>query len=202
MSSNKNILLATRPIVPPWDEASKNFAYFLGKNITGFEVTLMGTPTLLPALPANAHVAPVFTRSHFALPEKLRFFWYLFTHRKTFDITHYLFTPTKQNSSLIRNFLLPTQGKTIQTVATLREDLYSPEELRSMLFADRIVTYTDRSKQKLERLGFTNAERIYPGIDLSLYSPQPKDQKTLEALNLTHEHTIVIYPGLPHSHSF
>ncbi len=30
---HKKILLATRPLVPPWDEASKNFAYFLAKHI-------------------------------------------------------------------------------------------------------------------------------------------------------------------------
>lgn len=191
----KNILLATRPITPPWDEASKNFAYFLGKSITGHQLTLLGTETPLPELPANSSVIPVFKKSHLTATEKMRLFWFLFCKRNSFDITHYLFTPTKQNSFFIKNFLYPTRGKTVQTIATLRSDLYSPEELKSILYADKLVVYTDQTKKKLTDLGFTNVTRIYPGIDLTLYRPQPKNDSFLASLGLTKEHVLALYPG-------
>jgi len=62
--SRKTILLATRPLVPPWDEASKNFAYFLAKSITKHQVTVFTTPTPLPDLPGNVIQDPRYTGAH------------------------------------------------------------------------------------------------------------------------------------------
>ncbi|MEK9151106.1 MAG: glycosyltransferase family 4 protein [Patescibacteria group bacterium] len=192
---HKNILLATRPLVPPWDEASKNFAYFLGKEIRDNELTLLTTKESLTGLPASVRQESIFSSGHFSLKAKYELLRYLRKARGQFDVTHYLFTPTKQNTGLIRWLARPTHGKTVQTVATLRDDLYSPEELRQLLFADRIVTYTDRSKQTLEHLGFRNVTRIYPGVDLERYQPQPKNQEILTRLGFAAEHFIVVYPG-------
>lgn len=191
----KHILLATRPLVPPWDEASKNFAYFLGKSISDHHLTLLGTTTPLSKLPSTATVEPVFHHSHLNNAEKARLFWFLWKNRNTFDVTHYLFTPTRTNSFLIKNFLLPTKGKTVQTIATLRTDLYTQEALRNILFADKLVVYTDQTKASLENLGFNNVSRIYPGIDLDLYRERPKNETFLHSLGLERDHILAIYPG-------
>ena len=191
----KKVLLATRPLVPPWDEASKNFAYFLGRQVANHELTLLTTKEPLTGLPASVHQAPIFTTGHFTLQSKIALFRYLRKARQHFDITHYLFTPTKQNTSIIKYLAKPTRGKTIQTVATLRSDLYSPDELKALLFADHLVVYTDLSKQKLERLGFTTVTRIYPGIDLDRYRPNPKSAEALQLLGCTAEQFVVVYPG-------
>lgn len=190
----KKVLLATRPLVPPWDEASKNFAYFLGREVQNHDLTLLTTPEKLSGLPENTHEEAIFENGHLDLRAKFKLFSYLRKTRASFDITHYLFTPTKENTSLVKWFARP-KGKTVQTVATLREDLYSERELRSLLFADKIIVYTDLTKQKLERLGFTNVTRIYPGIDLERYSPQAKNPALLTELGLKPEHFIVLYPG-------
>lgn len=191
---SKKILLATRPLVPPWDEASKNFAYFLGKEVRNHELTLLTTPEVLLELPDSVQQVPVFQTSHLDFAAKLRLFSYLRKSRHAFDVTHYLFTPTKQNTRLIK-WLAQPSGKTLQTVATLREDLYSSEELKSLLFADRIIVYTDLTKSKLERLGFDNVTRVYPGIDLDLYQPRAKDQTVMATYGLTTDDFFVIYPG-------
>lgn len=191
---SKKVLLATRPLVPPWDEASKNFAYFLGKEVQNHPLTLLTTKEKLLDLPTSAHEEAIFENGHLDFNAKLKLFSYLRKVRKSFDITHYLFTPTKQNTRLIKWFAKP-QGKTVQTVATLREDLYSANELRSLLFADKIIVYTDLTKQKLEHLGFNNVTRIYPGIDLERYSPTAKNPSLLTQLGLKPEHFVVLYPG-------
>lgn len=192
----KKVLLATRPIVPPWDEASKNFAYFLGKTVVGHELTLLGThDASLPELPATAALAPVYRSAHFGLREKANLFRYLRGNRGAFDITHYLFTPTRLNIGVIRALARPTAGKTIQTVATLRTDLYSPRTLRGLLFADQITVYTDATRQKLNNLGLTNVERIYPGIDLERYQPCAKSQAVLDTYGLSADDFLVVYPG-------
>lgn len=191
----KNVLLATRPIAPPWDEASKNFAYFLAKSVSGIGITVLTAGEKLPELPDTVTQEPLFASAQFTFGAKLKLLRYFFNHRGDFDVTHYLFTPAKRNAFLLRNFVHPTRGKTIQTVATLREDLYSPEELKRLLFADIIVVYTDRSKKRLEDLGFGNVHRISPGIDLSLYRPADKDATLLEEFRFSKDDFIVIYPG-------
>lgn len=192
---HKKVLLATRPLVPPWDEASKNFAYFLGREVRDHDLTLLTTNQHLGDLPSSAIEQPLYQGRYFGFFEKLTLLNYLQTVRQEFDITHYLFTPTWINTALIKYLAHPKRGKTVQTVATLREDLYSDRELESMLFADRLVVYTDKSKQKIESLGFHNVERIYPGIDLVKYAPQPKFDALLQSFGLTQEHFIVMYPG-------
>ena len=191
----KNILLATRPLVPPWDEASKNFAYFLAKSLATHHVSILTTPVWLSDLPANVTQIPCYSKNELDFSEKLRLLRNLRALRSKFDITHYLFTPTRKNISLINYFSRPTRGKTIQTVATLREDLYGPKQLKKLLFADRIIVYSDYSKERLEKLGFTNVTRIYPGIDLDLYRPQAKDTEALAHLTLTPDDFVVMYPG-------
>lgn len=191
---SKEVLLATRPLVPPWDEASKNFAYFLGKEVKNHTLTLLTTKTPLIDLPGSVHAEPIFTSGHFDFSAKKNLFSYLRRTRKIFDITHYLFTPTMQNTRLIRWFARPSK-KTIQTIATLRDDIYSPRQLKKLLFADQLVVYTDRTKAKLTALGFHNVTRIYPGIDLNRYQPQTKNEAILTELGLSMKDFVVMYPG-------
>ncbi len=191
----KSVLLATRPIVPPWDEASKNFAYFLAKEVREAALTVLTAGENLPELPDTVTQEHIYPSAHLGFGAKLTLLRYLRDRRGDFDITHYLFTPAKRNVLIIRNLAHPTKGKTIQTVATLREDLYSPEELKSLLFADTIVVYTDRTRARLEELGFGNVTRIYPGIDLDLYRPKEKDRDLLDEFRFSENDFIVVYPG-------
>lgn len=195
----KKILLVTRPISPPWDEASKNFAYFIAKNIQNVEMNLMSkVGETLSELPANAVQHGVYTTSEIAefnLQQKLRSLFFQFRSRGKFDINHYFFTPTTLNSFLIKNFLTNKKTKTIQTVATLREDIWSDQDLKKLLYADLIITYSDYAKNKLNNLGFENITRIYPGIDLEKYTFQEKDATTLEHFGIASDETVITYPG-------
>ncbi|MBP6889389.1 MAG: glycosyltransferase family 4 protein [Candidatus Moranbacteria bacterium] len=191
----KQILLATRPLVPPWDEASKNFAYFLAKSINAHHVSILTTPAWLPDLPANITQIPCYTKNELDFSEKMRLLSTLRNLRGKFDITHYLFTPTRKNTSLINFFSRPTHGKTLQTIATLREDLYGPKQWKQLLFAHHIVVYSDYSKKLLQNIGFHNVSRIYPGVDLSFYQPAEKNTQTLEYFDVTSEDFIVTYNG-------
>jgi glycosyltransferase involved in cell wall biosynthesis len=199
--SLKKILLATRPLSPPWDEASKNFAYFLAKSIKdpALEIHILTTPTPLEGLGDNVVSHPIFplydaTRAGHSLAQKAILSSYLFTKSHRYDIVHYLFTPTALNSALITR-LTYRRPKTIQTIATLREDLYGPTDWKKMFFSDKLVVYSDYSKEKLEAAGFENITRIYPGIDLNLYSPQPKDEATMKYFNITPDDFVLSYFG-------
>jgi glycosyltransferase involved in cell wall biosynthesis len=194
MAKEKNVLLVTRPLCPPWDEASKNFAYFLAKALHGLQVSIL-THGRIEGLSDSISQKPIFRSSRFNLDAKARLFLSLFRFRGSYDITHYLFTPTKLNTFIIRHFLHPTQGKTVQTVATLREDLYSETDLKKMLFADRIITYADQPKRRLENMGFMGVERIYPGIDLDHYRPMAKNLELLKQFGFDETDFIISYVG-------
>lgn len=192
----KKVLLVTRPIAPPWDEGSKNFAFFLAKNLTDLEVGLL-TNSFLSDLPSNVHQKAIYTSSGFSYLQKLRLFKNLRKIRKDFDILHFLFTPTKQNSFLIKKFVNSGQKKfrTIQTIATLREDLYSDKEIKNMLFGDLLITYSDWAKNKLQNLGFKNVKRVYPGIDLGLYRNKGKNPEYLKKYGFTDSDFIINFSG-------
>lgn len=195
----KKILFITRPISPPWDEGSKNFAYYLAKNLgSGLEVNLMGTEDDLSELPKNAKKHPVYTTpkiADFNLEQKLRSLFFQFKTRGQFDINHYFFTPTRLNSFLIENFLKSKKTKTIQTIATLREDLWSDEDIKKLMFSDLIITYSDYSKNKLNFLGFNNVKRIYPGIDLLEYKKEEKNEELLKKYSLTKSDFVINFTG-------
>ena len=193
----KKILLVTRPIAPPWDEGSKNFAYYLAKNLAGFEINLM-TKGILPDLPDNTRQHPIYTTSEiyqFNFSQKLRALLFQFRIKGKFDINHYFFTPTKLNSFLIKYFLKSKKTKTVQTVASLRDDLWSPDDIKKLMFANLIITYSDYAKNKLNSLGFKNVRRVYPGIDLEKYHYQEKNLKLMQEKNISPEDFVINFTG-------
>jgi phosphatidylinositol alpha-1,6-mannosyltransferase len=199
MSIHQKILFVSRPIAPPWDEASKNFAYNLAKEIgtttDAPEIHLMTTKQPLELPPTIIQECLYkYCEKDFRLSDKLRSLFFQFSQRNTFDITHYFFTPTKSNAWIIKN-LLRGRAKTVQTVATLREDLFSDNEIKDMMFGDIITTYSDYAKNKLESLGCTNVHKIYPGIDLADYTPREKDLGELQKAGFTKDDFIINFTG-------
>jgi len=189
----KKVLLITRPICPPWDEASKNFAYYLAKNIKDLNIGLLTCGTIPDLLP-NIEQKPIYTSNHLSFWQKIKLSRSLGKLKKEFDIFHSLFTPTKQNSSWLKK-ILKKDVKTIQTIATLREDLYSDEDLKKMIFADLAITYSDYALNKLNTLGIYNAKRVYPGIDLELYRPMEKDAELMKNLEINSDDFVLTYHG-------
>ena len=189
----KKILLVTRPICPPWDEASKNFAYYLAQNVSGHEFHLL-THGKIGGLHANIVQHPIYSSAHLSLGQKANLLK-LIPLKKAVAIFHFMLTPNALNTFAFKRFLSGKHLKTIQTIATLREDLYTDGQLKNVLFADHIITYSDHAKHKLASLGFNNVTRIYPGIDLQKYAPEPKDADALSLLGITPEDFVVTYPG-------
>lgn len=198
---NKKILLVTRPLCTPWDEASKNFAYDLAKILQNTPVTIL-THGHIDDLPKNVSQQSIYTQSAFSFTQKIRLIYYLWKHAQDFKIIHLLFTPTKFNAKILK-MILPSSCKIIQTLATLREDLYSTDELKKMLFGDVIITYSEYSKNRIEKLFgsayFTDKNvkiyPIYPGIDLTKYIPAKKDSELMKKWKIDCDDKIVTYPG-------
>jgi len=200
--SCKNILFVTRPLSPPWDEASKNFAYNLACNVTNHNITILVDEYIEDA-PKHIIQKKIYSDNHFSLLQKVYLLRYLKRYTKEFDVVHLLFTPTKLNSWLMKKILhrtdainrVSTSPQIIQTVATLRDDLYSDQELKNMLFGDTVITYSKWAQAKLKNLGFNNVTQIYPGFNLSKFTPTPKNIDLMKKWNITNTNFVVTYPG-------
>ena len=190
----KKVLFVTRPLCPPWDEASKNFAYHLAKNLPGEREIFLFSDGSLSDLPANVGQLTVYDGPDFDFRAKWRCLRAQKAARGKYDIHHYFFTPTPLNALLSRLFLSP-RTTTVQTVAALREDLYSAAELRWSLFADKLITYTKKTAECLRKLGKYNVRQIYPGIDTNKFSPAPKDKKLLKYFDIPADAPVISYAG-------
>lgn len=188
----KKILLVTRPIAPPWDEASKNFAFNLAANLPDFEFGLL-TNGALENLSMNIKQHPIYSSNKNNFAQKLRLIINLRKIARDYDIIHCLFTPTKLNSHLLKTLL---RGKrVIQTIATLREDLFCDCEIKKLMFGNLLVTYSDYSKNKLAGLGFGNVEKVYPGIDLEEYIRREKNHELLSRYGFNENDFIINFTG-------
>ncbi|MFC1756398.1 glycosyltransferase family 4 protein [Patescibacteria group bacterium] len=191
---NKKILLVTRPLSPPWDEASKNFAYNLAKNIKNFQLTILVSERNAN-ISRNVRQEKIYTSNSFNLKQKHNLMKYLIRTRKDFDIVHYIFTPTKLNSFLIKYFAKHKNAKTIQTIATIREDLFSDKQLKKLIFGDVLATYSEYARKKLNNIGLDHVQHVYPGVDLDVYFPTQKNLKLMSEWKITPDDFIISYPG-------
>jgi glycosyltransferase involved in cell wall biosynthesis len=206
MTNKKRILLLTRPICPPWDEGSKNFAYTLAKNAGGFEIHLLTCAENGDSISTwrsnlqNVVCHDIYSSSKWNWGQKVRVYIFLLKEflikgGNEYDILHSFFTPTKLNVFALKLCLRNKNIKTIQTLATLRDDLYDEQKLKKIIHADFIITYSDYAKDKLDKLGLKNTKRIYPGIDTELYSPAPKNQELLKKFATTENDFVINYTG-------
>lgn len=199
MSDKKKILLLTRPICPPWDDALKNFPYDIARNIQNDEIILL-TCKNLPGLTENVIQKNVYSSPRWDLTQKIKSYKFLFKslfweNAKDFDILHSFFTPTKLNIFALKLLIRNKNLKIIQTITTLREDLHSKDDFKKILFGDMIITYSDYAKEKLEQLGFGNVKRIYPGIDLQKYSPAPKKIILMDKYGIKSDDFVINFTG-------
>jgi len=193
-SSTPRALYVTRPLCPPWDEASKNFAHDLAKHVRHVQPILLTYGTLDDV---HCQQEAVYSACHFDTRQKLRSIWAQWKLRNAAEIAHYFFTPTRTNAAIVRAILSQTRRRvrTIQTIATLRDDIVPTSHLRRLLFADALVTYTRYTRDMLRSLGFDNVTHAAPGIDLQHFRPLAPDPAVRTHFDIPSDARVVMYPG-------
>lgn len=198
----KKVLLYTRPIVPPWDEASKNLAYDIARTHSSDELEFHVLSTkdsqfqLENSHGKNVVTEKVYSSGHLGTKEKLELLGRLYKLDIAADVIHFLFTPRSLTSALIKSRLSFSKVKTVQTIATVSDELFTnPKVLKNIFFADVIVAQSQTTQKKLLSAGFKNVKMIYPGIDLKKFAPAEKDQALLKELGLKTTDTIFLFAG-------
>jgi len=198
----KKILLFTRPLVPPWDEGSKNLAFEIARHNEGDFVfhLLTDKSEKLSAgnwkNPEKIALEKIFSSEKLDFGNKLKLLKRLFTIKPSdFDLIHFLFAPRPLTSFLFRYHLKNFPVKTIQTLATLNKiEKYGKEKIKQILFADLVVAQSRFTYEKLKQLNIP-AQQIYPGIDLEKFVSQPKDEKMMAKLGLKKDDFILLFTG-------
>ncbi len=203
-NNKKHILMYTRPIAPPWDEASKGLAYDIAINSDGtFNFHLLTTREYALAIKKsylaknNSLTAePIFSSASFGSKAKKSLLRRLLRKELGTDLVHFLFTPRPLTSYLFRFRLLFSKVKTIQTLATIDDKtIKNTKLLKKVLFADRIIAQSYVTESKLKNAGIDNVQVIYPGINLERYFPQPKNKELLEELGIKKDEIVVLFAG-------
>lgn len=192
----KKILLYTRPIAPPWDEASKNLAWELAKNCQNdFEFHVLTTKKLpLEKQDKKIVLEPIFSSPAYNFSAKIRMLLRLFEWNLNADVIHFLFTPRPLTSFFIKMRLFFSKVKTVQTVATIKDGFYkNPRKIRKILFGDKIIAQSRYTFNKLASARLKNVKLIYPAIDLEKFQPAPKDSQLMNLLNLDTSDIVLLF---------
>lgn len=167
----EKIVFLTRPIAPPWDEASKNFALYLVKQlrIPSMQFILLTTKEYLKGLPPSVRQEGIHTTKALTLQSKLKLLWYLWKTDARFVHCLFVLTPL---TGLVLRLLKGVKGfKIIQTISSLSEHRFL---LPFTIFGDEVVCFSNKTAQILKTYGIS-ATIIPPAIPLHLFKPVKKE---------------------------
>lgn len=182
VEDSPSILMITIPIVPPWDNASKNRAYSIALNIRKHKIHLLTIKAdLLPWRTGNIVFENVYKTKYVFLQ---KFFLGLRLLRKDphIKIYHFFFQPSFL-SSLLFKYLLKIKRKKI-SVQTVLNVFGEGEDLGKYLFADIILVSSEYMRAKLLNEGFKNVRKIDPGVDCERFSQRASSNGLRERLKI------------------
>ncbi len=189
------IFFATRPIGPPWDEASKNLVYKMSGMLRGFSSVLLGYKNAPPLeTGANVQVKKIYPRAEdrrVSPAQKLCFLVaFLFSRA---DVYHFYFTPELYSSFIFKIIKKFKPGKYLQTFATPIEN---PEKIPQLVFGDSIVVQSDHSLNQLRKQNVQPAPiRIYLGVDADSIFPAGDVSDLRQELQFGAKDKVVLYAG-------
>lgn len=188
------IFFATRPIGPPWDEASKNMVFQIARNMDSFSFILLtysGEKNLLDK--STVTEKKIYSRAksrQVSLSQKLSFFTALIFSNAS--IYHFYFTPEVYSSRILRIIKKFKKGKFLQTFAT---PLQNTALIPLLAFGDAIVVQSDFSLKKMSENNAPNAQRIYLAVDTDSITPETDTGATRARLNIGASQRVVVYAG-------
>lgn len=173
------ILMVTRPMVPPWVEGSKNTAWQIAANAERHRFHLL-TAQQEGDLPGIDSITwqRIYSGRKFSMQQRFRLLLYLIGNDLDVDTYHFLFVPTLLTSSFLSALVKLKHKCSIQTVPSLYTKRLSPNIVRKLFFADRVVVLSDWTANYLRSLGIRRVVRINAGINLDFFSP-PDDRLSL-----------------------
>ncbi|MBD3379382.1 MAG: glycosyltransferase [Candidatus Omnitrophica bacterium] len=165
------MLFVSRPVSPPWDEASKNLVRDMISFGEGYEFHFL-TDRSDGVESEGARGRKIYSSGKLDLVQKARLFRFLLKERAAFDLYHFCFTPEPATSVIIR--AVAPKGKTVQSIPYISGRAKS---VKRLVFADAVIVNSLHSRRVLEEEGLDNARVIYPGVDVDRFAPPAGERK-------------------------
>ena len=196
------ILLVTRPLTPPWDEASKNFAYLLATKLDQYKFHIL-VGEYDENLPKHITQHVIYKGASWTTLQKTKLVLKLYLLLKKnpgINTVHFLFAPTPFNTRVLKNLVRSFPIKVIQTIASVPRN--ARDKIASALFANQIVVYSKHAKKELlGARGGSSLENklsvIPPFIDFSQFKfPSQKERMAIrKKWKIQESDKIILFPG-------
>lgn len=188
------ILMLSRPVTPPWDEASKNLVYNLCLYIEKFQFYIPSVKgSKFGINRKNVHSENVYSNTRFGTLQKTRLFLKLARRKPSVDVYHFLFTTSPLNSFLIRLIGRNFPCK-VQSLPHVHHPVLMKQFKPNLFYGDYLIVSSKFSKNFLEEHGLHNVYHIYPGIDLEKFKPGEKNM-TLKKAFCAPDDFVILYVG-------
>jgi phosphatidylinositol alpha-1,6-mannosyltransferase len=192
----KSVLFVSKPVVPPWNDSSKNLVRDLVLGLErygGLAFGRSGGPLELGRIRLEPLYAPAGEHFSPALADQAKVALYLLTRAKA-DLWHFFFAPNPKSSTVARVAGTVRRIPTVQTVCSVpKEDA----RLDRVLFADRVVVLSAHTESRFLAKGVARERlvRIPPAVPKMALPDQQTRIETRRSFGLPPEAPIVVYPG-------
>jgi phosphatidylinositol alpha-1,6-mannosyltransferase len=187
--------MISKPVVPPWNDSSKNLVRDLVTHFTRHRATIMTRSDAPAPLAGIAHSSVYAGAGRFspALADNARVLLRLLADRGH-DLWHFFFAPNPRTSTVGRACARARSKPSVQTVCSAPA---AGADVRSLLFADRTVVLSQHTEQLVLAAGVPRerVRRIAPAVgDLKL--PDPSQSAAARArMQLPLDAPLIVYPG-------
>ena len=163
----KEILMVSRAISPPWDEASRNFVKEIVSRSSGVNFHIL---TDRGGVFEREDIVEhrIYTSRDNSFSQKLKLLTFLIKNRNKFDVYHLCFTPEKITSMLIR--MLIDKKKVIQSIPYLTQKV-AKGRYTDLIHSSAVTVTSDSSREELSSCGVSNIKVVYPGVDTEVFRP-------------------------------
>jgi len=186
------IKLISKSPSPPWNDSAKNIIKAILENIKNFDLEYFSDGNI--SYPDNHKANIIFKGdTSYSLSSYQQFLIFLNLLKPDYknSIYHYFFAPNLKASFASAFIQKLKYQPSIQTVLSLPKSFKNPELL---FFGSEIVTMSENAKERLNKLGFENVTRIYPGVDIEpVYIDEVLFQKN--KFGLSKDILTILYAG-------
>ena len=191
------VLFVSKPVMPPWNDGSKNLVRDVASHVRLIEPTIMVAPGA-PSLGARVRREPVYGIAGIFAPSNnaLVLNRLLFGH--PLDAWNFVFAPNLRSSSAARAAMVAQRargwnGPVVQTVASRPKEFHGSS---SLFFGDIVVALSEWTRQRLRDAGVH--ERRIRLIAPCAEAPRHVTAEEIRAFRDAHElgdGPVVVYPG-------
>ncbi len=193
------VLFVSKPIVPPWNDGSKNLVRDVASHVKRARPTVLTLPGAAPIGERVTHEAVYREAGGFspALVSNARVLQRLVTG-DPLDIWHFVFAPNPASSSMARvaitsRRLRGWRGAVVQTVASAPRRF---ELARALLFGDVVVTLSEWTRARLLGAGVPGRKlRVIPPCAAAPRAVSDEERARVRRELDLGDGPVVLYPG-------